>query len=178
MRNRSLAVLALSALALIGIAALLAAAPAPLAAGDDFETTVGRVRAIVLTPHFSRDEITKALGEALDASLLVLPASDRAAEVRSRVETVRKMFADGALLEDKIRQYLGLAYKLVSNGASWEVPAELKAAYREDEIMDRAKKICAALLDSSLAEHKAGRDEAAVRALLSFVIFVVTPVEA
>jgi hypothetical protein len=44
--------------------------------------------------------------------------------------------------------------------------------------MDRAKKICVALLDASLADLKAGRSEAAVRDLVSFVLFVVTPVEA
>jgi hypothetical protein len=173
MRNRPI-----TALALIGIALLLAAAPALRAAGDDFETTVGRVRGVFLKPHFSREEVTQTLIEALEATLLVLPASDHAAEVRSRLETVRKMFADGALLEDKIRQYLGLAYKMVAGGKSWEVPEELKSAYREADIMAQAKKICGALLDSALAEHKAGRDEAAVRDLLSFVIFVVTPVEA
>jgi len=173
MRSRSLTVFAL-----IGIAALFAAVPAPLAAADDFETTVGRVRSVFGKPHYSREDVTRALGQALDASLMVLPASDRAAEVRSRIETVRKMFAEGALFEDKIRQYLGLAYKSISGGQAWEIPAELKSAYREADIMARAKKICEALLDSSLAEHKAGRDEAAVRDILSFVIFVVTPVEA
>jgi hypothetical protein len=173
MRNRSL-----TALALIGIAALLAAVPAPLAAGDDFETTLGRVRSIFGKPHFSREEVTQALGEALDASLMILPASDHAAEVRSRVETVQKMLTDGALLEDKIRQYLGLAYMMVAGGKAWEIPEGLKSAYREADIMAQAKRICGALLDSSLAEHKAGRDEGAVRDILSFVIFVVTPVEA
>ena len=173
MRNRSLA-----ALALVGIAALLAAVPAPLAAGDDFETTVGRVRSVFFKPHFSREEVTQSLGEALDAALLVLPASSDAAEVRSRIETVRKMFADGVLLEDKIRQYLGLAYKTVSGGKAWEITEEFKSAYREADIMAQAKKICGALLDSSMAEHKAGRDEAAVRDLLSFVIYVITPVQA
>lgn len=173
MRHRSLA-----AFALIGMAALFAAVPAPLTAGDDFETAVGRARSVFWKPDFSREEVTQALGEALDASLMILPASDHAAEVRSRIETVRKMFAEGALFEDKIRQYLGLAYKTVSGGKAWEVPAELKSAFLEADIMARAKKICGALLDSSLAEHKAGRDEAAVRDLLSFVIFVVTPVEA
>ena len=173
MRKRSL-----TALALVGIAALLAAVPAPLAAGDDFEATVGRVRSVLLKPHFTREEVTQSLAEALDASLMILPASDHTAEVRSRVETVRKMFADGALFEDKIRQYLGLAYKMVADGKAWEIPAELKSAYREADIMAQAKKICGALLDSSLAEHKAGRDEGAVRDLLSFVIYVITPVEA
>ena len=173
MKHRPIAVLAL-----VGIAALLAAAPPMRASDQEFEAKINRVRAVVLTPHFSRDEITKALVEALDASLLVLPATDYAAEFKSRVGTVRKMLEDGALFEDKIRQYLGLAYKMVAGGKPWEVSEELKSAYRETEIMERAKKICLALLDSSLAEHKAGRDEAAVRDLLSFVIFVVTPVEA
>ena len=173
MKHRPIAVLAL-----VGIAALLAAVPALLAADDDFETTVGRVRSVFWKPHYSREEVTQALGEALDASLMILPASDHEAEVRSRIETVRKMFAEGALFEDKIRQYLGLAYKTVSGGKAWEIRAELKSAYLEADIMARAKKICGALLDSSLAEHKAGRDEAAVRDILSFVIFVVTPVEA
>lgn len=173
MRDRSL-----TALALIGTAALLAAAPAPLAAGDDFETTVGRVRSVFFKPHFSREEVTQSLAEALDAALLVLPASDHAAEVRSRIETVRKMLADGALFEDKIRQDLGLAYRMVAGGKAWEIPAELQSAYRETDITARAKRIRGAPLDSSLAEHKSGRDEAAVRDLLSFVIFVVTPVQA
>jgi hypothetical protein len=170
--------LSIAVLTLVGIGVLLAAVPAPLAAGDDFETTVGRVRSVFGKPHFSREEVTQALGEALDASLMILPASDGAVEVRSRLEAVRKMFAEGALFEDKIRQYLGLAYKTVSGGQSWEIPAELKSAYLEADIMARAKKICGALLDSSLAGHRAGRDGAAVRDLLSFVIFVVTPVEA
>lgn len=173
MRNRSL-----TALALIGTAAILAAVPTLQAAGDDFETTIGRVRSVFFKPHFSREEVTQALGEALDASLMILPASDNAAEVRSRIETVRKMFTDGALFEDKIRQYLGLAYKMVAGGKAWEIPEGLKSAYREADIMAQAKKICGALLDSSLAEHRAGRDEAAVRDLLSFVIYVVTPVQA
>ncbi len=173
MRNRPLIVLAL-----VGIALIFAAVPALRAADDTFETTVGRVRAVALTPDLSRDEITKALIEALDASLLILPPTEYAAEFKSRVETVRKMFLDGALLEDKIRQYLGLAYKMVAGGKSWEIPKGLEPAYREADIMAQAKKVCAALLDSALAEHRAGRDEAAVRDLLSFVIFVVTPIEA
>jgi hypothetical protein len=163
---------------LIGMAFILAAVPAAQGEESEFEAMIGRVRAVVLKPEFSRDDITRALVEALDASLLVLPASEYAAEFRSRVETVRKMFAGGALFENKARQYLGLAYKMVAGGNSWEVPKELASAYREAAIMERAKKICVGLLDSSLAEHKAGRNEPAVRDLISFVIFVITPVEA
>lgn len=165
---------------LAGIAATLILAAVPTVRGEDqeFEAMIGRVRAVTLSPDFSRDEITRALAEALDATLLIVPESEYAAELKSRVATVRKMFVEGALFEDKARQYLGLAYKMVTGGKSWEVPEELRSAYREAAIMDRAKKICVGLLDSSLAEHRAGRNERAVRDLISFVIFVITPIEA
>jgi hypothetical protein len=165
-------------IAVIAVAIGLATVPSLQAQENGFEAKIGRVRAVVLTPDFSRDDIARALVEALDASLLILPAADYAAEFRSRVETVQKMFADGALLEDKARQYLGLAYKMVAGGESWKVPEELMSAYRAVEITERGKKVCVALLDSSLADHKAGRNEAAVRGLIGFVIFVITPVEA
>jgi hypothetical protein len=165
---------------IVAIAAALLIAAVPVVGGQENgpEALIGRARAVSLSPHFSRDEITQALIGVLDASLLVLPETSYAAEFKSRVGTVRKMLADGALFEDKIRQYLGLAYKLVTGGQAWAVPQELESAYREAEFMERAKKICVALLDGALADLKAGRREQAVRQLISYVIFVVTPVEA
>jgi len=163
---------------LIAAAALFATAPAAGTQDNGPEALIGRARAVTLSPHFNREEITGALIGVLDASLLVLPETPYAAEFKGRIDTVRKMFAEGGLLEDKIRQYLGLAYKMVSGGLAWAVPEELQSAYREAEIMDRAKKICVALLDGALDDLKAGRREQAARQLVSFVIFVVTPVVA
>ena len=164
--------------ALAGIGLLLIAIPVLAGPEETPEAKIGRARAVVLSPEASREAITKGLAEALDASLLILPKTDYAEEFRSRVETVKTMFADGALLEDKARQYLGLAYKMAAGGKAWQVPEELTSAYREADIMDRAKRICAVLLDSALAARRAGRNEKAVRDLISFVIFVITPVEA
>jgi hypothetical protein len=163
---------------LVGLGLFLAAIPVLAVPEDAAEAKIGRARNVLMTPDAGREAIAKALAEVLDASLLILPKTDYAEEFRSRVGTVKKMFDDGALFEDKARQYLGLAYKMVSGGKSWEVPAELKSSYREVDIMERGKRICAALLDSALAEHEAGRRESAVRDLISFVIFVITPVEA
>lgn len=168
----------LVSVAVIAAAVLLAGAPVLEAQEAGPEALIGRARAVTLSPHFSREEITQALVGVLDATLLVLPATSYAAEFKGRIDTVRKMLADGALFEDKVRQYLGLAYKLASGGQAWAVPDELASAYREADIMDRAKKICVALLDRALAGIEAGRREEAVRDLVAFVLFVVTPVQA
>jgi len=126
-------------LILAGIGLLLIATPVLAGPEETAEAKIGRARAVVLTPEASREAITKGLIEALDASLQILPKTDYAEEFKARIETVKKMFADGALLEDKARQYLGLAYKMAAGGKAWQVPDELKSAYLEADIMDRAE---------------------------------------
>jgi hypothetical protein len=138
---------------------------------------ISQARSVVLDPNFSRDAIEKALVGVLDASLLILPKADYAREFRSLIEAVRGKMGGGELFSDKAYQDLGSAYKLVSGGRAWQVPEELKAANPQKGI-ELAKKICLKLLDSALAERKAGRDEQSVRCLIDFVLLVVTPIEA
>ena len=171
MKNRPTFILACFAL-------LLAIGPALRGAQAGPEALIARARAVLKTPEPPREAITKALVDALDAALLILPKTDYAEEFKFRVTAVRKMFEAGALFEDKVRQYLGLAYKLVSGGKTWEIPAELKAADSTKKGIEKAVDLCAKLLDSALAERNAGRNEAACRDLVSFVILVITPIEA
>jgi hypothetical protein len=167
---------AVSAFAVLGL--LLPSALAAQSPETGPEAMILRARAVIMVPDASRDAITKALIDALDASLLILPETDDSKEFRSRVETVRKIFDEGRLFSDKARQYLELAYKLVSGGRAWQLPEELKTAYREKDMMERAKNACLKLVDSALAERKAGHNEAAVQRLVEFVILVITPIEA
>lgn len=165
-------------IALTCFALLLALAPALRAAQVGPEALIARARTVLNAPEPQREAITKALVDALDASLAIVPKTDTAEEFKSRVTAVRKMFEDGALFEDKARQYLGLAYKLVSGGKIWEIPAELKTADGVKKGVEKATELCGQLLDSALAERKAGRNDEACRDLISFVILVITPIEA
>lgn len=167
---------AMFVLAVLGL--LLPASSSLQNPGKSPEAMILGARATFMAPHFSRDEITKALTDVLDATLLILPESGDFQEIRSRVEIARKMFGEKELFSDKARQYLGLAYKLANGGRAWQLPEELKTPYREKNIMEQAKRVCANLIDSSLAERKAGRNDMAVLRLLEFVIMVITPVEA
>jgi hypothetical protein len=152
----------------------------PLLRGSETgpEAMIAHARDVVQSPHFSRDDITKALVDVLEASLLILPKTDYAEEFRSRVETVQKMFGEKEIFAEKARQYLGLSYKLVAGGNLWQIPAELKAPESTKKGIERATEICVKLLDSALAERKAGRSEQSVRYLLEFVLLVITPIEA
>ena len=163
--------------ALIGLAFLLAAVPVLSGSQEDPEALISRARAVIQDPHFSRDAITNSLADALGAALLILLETDYADDFRARIETVREMFEDEVLFSDKGRQYLGLAYQMVSGGKSWQIPEELKTHDAKKGI-ELSVEICQNLLDSALAELKAGRNEKAVRLLLEYVILVITPIEA
>ncbi len=178
-RTRALTILsALAAvLALFFVLTLPALSPARTQEADP-EAMIQGIREIVMKPEFSEKEITQALIKALDVSLLLFPRSADSEEFASRIGTVKKIFAEQSIVGDKARQYLGLAYKLASGGKAWQMPEEMKPLYREKDIMAQAKKVCAGLLDSALAERKAGQDLEAVKNLIGFVIMVVTPVEA
>jgi len=139
---------------------------------------VNRAFSVIMTPTSSSDAIMKALTEILDASLLILPKTDYSEEYKSRIEVAKKTFEERSMLNDKSHQYLGLAYRLVTGGKVWQMPEELTSAYREKDIMAQAKKVCQKLIDSALAERKAGRNEQAVRYLLEFVLLVITPIQA
>jgi hypothetical protein len=127
--------------AFIGLAFLLAAVPLLSNSQDDPEALINRARSVIQDPHFSRDAITDSLSDALGAALLILPETDYAEDFRARIETVRKMVDDEVLFSDKGRQYLGLAYKMVSGGKSWQVPEELKTLDAKKGI-ERSFEIC------------------------------------
>lgn len=165
-------------IALIGMGLLFAAALALRGSETGPEAMISHARTVILAPHFSRDPIDKALVEVLDASLLILPKTDYAGEFNSLIEAVRGRIGGGELFSNKVYHDLQLAYKLATGGKDWQVPEELKTPGQAQKGKEQATKICAKLLDSSLAEHKAGQNEQAVSHLLEFVILVVTPIEA
>jgi hypothetical protein len=164
-------------IALIACVAVMGAAPALRGSQDKPEAMIEHARQALGTPQPATEAITRALVDALSASLLILPKTDYAEEFKSKIEGVRQMVKEGAMLSPKAYEDLGTAYRLVSGGKAWEIPAELKAPGSQKKGIEKATEICGQLLDAAMAERKAGRNEEAVRDLLSFVILVVTPIE-
>ena len=165
-------------IALVAAGLVLAAIP-PLPAEDTPPEVLIRRGAAALTgPDISGKAIMKALGDILDAAVLILPQSEDSEEFRSRVDIAKKTMVERSPLNDKVRQYVGFAYRLASGGKTWKVPEGMTSLYRGKDIMAEARKICQGHIDSALAELKAGRNGQAVLHLLSFVLMVITPVEA
>jgi hypothetical protein len=171
MKNRATIVL-------ITLGLLISAVPALQGSEKDPESMIRHANTVLMATDSSHDAILDGLVEVLDASLVILPKTDYAEEFKSRIEGARKTFVDRSLFSDKAHQYLGLAYKLVTGGKSWQIPEELASPYRGKDSLEQAKKVCQKLIDSALAERQAGRNEESVRYLLEFVLMVITPVQA
>ncbi len=164
---------------LLGLGILcLAAVPFLLASETSPEATIAKVRAYILDPGFEPSGIDMALAEVLDVSLAILPQKEYAADFRSKIERVKASFAGKHLFSDKNRQYLGLSYKLVANGAAWQLPDELRSPASSQEGIKAAIRVGARFLEDALKAMKAGDNEKAVRCILDFVILVVTPIQA
>lgn len=165
-------------IALIVLGLLVSTAPVLPGSEKDAASMVSHAFSVIMDPSASRGIIKTALVEILDASLLILPKTDYSEEYRFRIEVAKKQFYEKSIFNDKGHQYLSFAYRLVTGGKKWQFPEELAAPYREKDIMEQAKKVAQRLIDSALAERKAGRNEQSVRYLLEFVLMVIMPVQA
>lgn len=159
------------------LAVLVSPAPSVQAVQMDVKTAVGDARAVLTAQHFSRDEISKVLVEALEAAIPILPRTAEAADSASRLTSVAAAMKGGGLFSDKNREDISLVYKRIG-GQAWEVPKEILNAPQPKDGIKLATEICLKLVDSALAEWTAGRGGKAAANLLSFVMLVITPIEA
>lgn len=172
-KNRIATALALAGILIVGGVVLQAAK-------NDYAADISKIRADLENPAtWAPEGCAKTLIKVLDISMAVVPEKTYAEEFKTKIEWVRDRFAEGHLFSEKIRQYLGLSYMLVSNGAAWELPLEMQKPYAgQAAAFELAKNAGASYLDSALAEMKAGNNEGAVRGLIAFVLLIVTPIQA
>jgi hypothetical protein len=169
--------------ALVSLVVLAALGPAvsagPLPSGQkDPEALIRAAVQVTGAPHFSREEITAALAGSLEAALLILPPTGAAADAAPLLQGVHKALREGVLFEDRIRQDLASAFKMLSGGKDWGIPKELTDESEAKKGIEAARKIGLELLESALAEWRAGRAVPAAQRLVSFVLLVVTPIKA
>jgi hypothetical protein len=163
---------------LMALGLLVSAAPVLVSPETDAETMVRHGCSVLMAPSASHAAVQEALIEILDASVLILPKTDHAEEFRSLIGDAKMEFTGKSLFTDKGYQDLSLAYRLVADGKAWQFPEELGAFPRQQNFIQETKRVGQKLIDSALAEQKAGRNEASVRYLLEFVLMVITPVTA
>lgn len=117
-----------------------------------------------------------SLTQLLDVVVTLTSASQYRDEIAQHVEVAKKLIKNQSLFNEKARQYLSLAYRMVTNGKKYQSPKELDEFVTPAEAQQKAMRYAKELIEKSLFELESGHAENAAKYLLELVIMVVTPV--
>jgi alpha-L-fucosidase len=120
--------------------------------------------------------LVDSLIQLLDVAVALTSTSQYKDEIAHHVEVAKDLIENTSLFNDKARQYLCLAYRMITNGQKYQRPEELDEFVTPSEAQQKAMKYAKNLIEESLVELESGYAENAAKSLLELVIMVVTPV--
>lgn len=159
-----------------GLLVLMSAAPV---AAQDAQARIKAASAVLLgppDPALTQADVMKALVELMDVAVFISGESPYAQEIHNRINIARDLMMKTSIFNDKARQYVSFAHRMLSGGKKYEKPKELEEFVTPQELQEKSRKYCASLVDGALAELARGRKLEAARLLLELVLAVVTPV--
>lgn len=122
------------------------------------------------------ETMTDSLTQLLDVVVTLTSASQYRDEIGHHVEVAKDLIKKQSLFNEKARQYLSFAYRMVTNGKKYQSPKELDEFVTPAEAQQKAMRYAKELIEKSLFELESGHAENAAKYLLELVIMVVTPV--
>ena len=120
--------------------------------------------------------VVGALLELLDVTVMLTRKSPYAADIQSRIDVAKDLFQKTSLFNEKARQCLSFAHRMMTGGKKYERPKELDEFVTMEGAQQKSRKYCAALVDDALAALERGDEGGAAIRLLQLVLAVVTPV--
>ena len=124
----------------------------------------------------TKDTLINSIGEYLDVVVELTSSSQYTEEITHHVEVAKDLIINTSLFNDKARQYLSLAYRMITNGQKYQRPDELDEFVTPAEAQQKAVSYAKNLIEKSLVELESDATENAAKYLLEMVILVVTPV--
>ena len=128
-------------------------------------------------PHVTSAQVRQSLLALLDIISAVCPESQYQAEIRNRLGIARELIETDAIFNDKARQYLSFAYRMMTDGRKYAPPGELDQFVTPAEAQEKARTHATRLVETAVAELNAGRPAETARLLLELVLMIVTPVK-
>lgn len=166
--------------ALLIVAALFFAFPAGITFGS--QNTKARIKeasSVFLNsadPSITKARILSALVELLDVAASLTHESQYDTEIKYRIDVAKDLFQKESIFDDKARQYLSFAYRMLTNGKKYERPKELDEFVTPGEAQEKARKYASELVDEALASLEDGNELETAKLLLELVLMIVTPI--
>jgi len=128
-------------------------------------------------PALHLDRIAGMLAETLDLVVELTPDNRYKPEIKSRIDVGKELITTRSIFDEKARQYLSLAYRMMTDGKKFEPPKELDEFVTIAEFQVKLQKYMKDLVANSIRELEAGRRGETARLLLEIVIMTMTPLK-
>jgi geranylgeranyl pyrophosphate synthase len=97
-------------------------------------------------------------------------------EIKYRIDVAKDLFQKESIFDDKARQYLSFAFRMLTNGKKYERPKELEEFVTPGEAQEKARKYANELVDKALSSLEDGNELETAKLLLELVLMIVTPI--
>ena len=124
----------------------------------------------------TKETLVNSLMQLLDVVVTLSSTSQYRDEISQRIDVAKNLIKNESLFNDKARQYLSLAYRMITNGQKYQKPEELDEFVTPAEAQEKALNYAKDLIAKSLSELETDHKENAARLLLELVLMVVTPI--
>ena len=157
---------------------LISTLSAALIEQKDTKTKIFEASEVLFNPNASptKDKILDSLFQLLDVAASITTASEYKEDIKYRVDVAKELFKDDSLFNEKARQYLSFAYRMMTNGQKYQKPEELDVFVTPAEAQEKAMKYAKKLVEKALSELEDGNPGETAKILLELVLMVVTPI--
>jgi hypothetical protein len=127
-------------------------------------------------PSMTQEKIVSVLVELLDLAAVLTPENQYKQEIKSRIDIAKDLITKKSVFNDKARQYLSFAYRMMTDGKKFEPPKELEEFVTPAELQGKVQRYMKDLVARSIQALDAGRPGETARLLLEMVLMTLTPV--
>ena len=144
----------------------------------DTKTKIIEASEVLFNPNASptKDKILDSLFQLLDVAASITTASEYKDEIKYRIDVAKELLKDDSLFNEKARQYLSFAYRMMTNGQKYKKPEELDVFVTPAEAQEKAVNYAKKLLEKALSELENGNPGETAKILLELVLMIVTPI--
>jgi hypothetical protein len=123
----------------------------------------------------NKEILVRSLVQFLDVVVTLTSNSEYKDEIRQRIDIAKELIQNDSLFNDKARQYLSFAYRMITNGQKYQKPEELDVFVTPSEAQEKALNYAKQLVAESLSELDVGHNKNAARSILELVLMIITP---
>jgi hypothetical protein len=164
-----------SLLSLFFTTILITSLPGTFCGEEDLDAQIAKASKTVFDPAEPKGDIVDSLIEFLDITLSLTASSKYKDEIKHHIDVAKDLFKNSSIFNDKARQYVALAYRMVTEGEKYQKPSELDEFITPAEAQEKATKYAKQLVEDARANVKQGNEGKAAKLILELVLMVITP---